>query len=301
MAFYWVNLGTSYKEVAEYKFLWAPAYTLKEDGRKIVDAGWKYVPKVKKNDVIFCHEDGRVIYIAVASADAFESDRPKNRAYDQWKKEGFRIEVELEVLDIPISTEDFKETLIRIHNHRCSPKLFDVNGNATQNYMVSIPDGAGALLLDEIGQASITINYAITGNASSVVSSKATQREAIVKARVGQGQFRNDVLELWGEKCPLTGVDLPELLVASHIVSWQLSNDKEKLDKFNGLPLSPAADKLFDKGYISFSNEGLLLVSRHISAEVIIALGIDPSSQIAGLHKSNLPYLERHRVNFGFK
>lgn len=59
MAFYWVNLGNTYKEVADEKFLWAPAYTVNSSGTKITNPGWKYVPKVKKGDVIFCHENKR--------------------------------------------------------------------------------------------------------------------------------------------------------------------------------------------------------------------------------------------------
>jgi len=300
MSFFWVNLGTSYKEVAKYQFLWAPAYTLKEDGSKAVDAGWKHVPDVNKGDVIFCHEDGRVIYIAVAKTDAFRSERPDNRAYDQWKKDGYKIEVYLEVLDVPISTTDFKETLIRLYNHRCSPKLFDVNKRATQNYMVSIPEGAGAFLLNEVGEVSLTIQEKIASAQSSKGKKKITEREAIVKSRVGQGKFREEVLGLWGQACPLTGVDLPELIIASHILPWQLSNDDERLDKFNGFPLSPSIDKLFDKGYISFSNEGYMLINRQIPQEVIKALGIDSTVRLDGLHEENLPYLKKNREIFGF-
>jgi HNH endonuclease len=126
------------------------------------------------------------------------------------------------------------------------------------------------------------------------------QREAIVKARVGQGKFRDDVFEMWNKQCPVTKVDMPAILVASHIVSWQLSTDEEKLDPFNGFPLAPAVDKLFDKGYISFSDSGELLVHNVIRGEVLSRLGISPDAIITGLSERHRAYLRRHRQTHGF-
>lgn len=297
MSFYWVNLGTSFKEVDKYRFLWAPAYTLQANGKKAVDSGWKHVPEVKKGDVVFCHKNGEIIYIAVAKTDAYPSIRPESRTFNKWKSEGFKIDVDLEVLNTPINTKDFKDALIRLYNDRCSPKLFSVEQQATQNYMISIPDGAGALLLDAIGEISLAIQAKVNDSSP---SNNPTEREAIVKSRIGQGKFRDGVFKVWGGICPVTNIDIPELLIASHILPWQLSNDNEKLDKFNGLPLSPSIDKLFDKGYVSFSDKGCLLVSENLPDYVLERLGINSEIKLAGLKKEHLYYLERHREIFGF-
>jgi hypothetical protein len=82
----------------------------------------------------------------------------------------------------------------------------------------------------------------------------ATMRDTLGKARVGQGKFRADLARLWGvgEKCSLTGIDVPELLVASHIKPWRDSADSERLDPRNGLLLASHADKLFDRYLMSF-------------------------------------------------
>lgn len=81
-----------------------------------------------------------------------------------------------------------------------------------------------------------------------------TERDRLTKARVGQGKYRSDVTALWGlgGVCPLTGIDIAELLVASHIKPWRESNDEERLDPANGLLLATHADKLFDKYLLSF-------------------------------------------------
>jgi len=62
MAFYWVNCGTYYNEIAENKFLWCPAYT----PGGVVPVGWKIITEVKKGDVIFCHRHGDILSIAIA-------------------------------------------------------------------------------------------------------------------------------------------------------------------------------------------------------------------------------------------
>jgi|HubBroStandDraft_2_1064218.scaffolds.fasta_scaffold90872_2 putative restriction endonuclease len=73
------------------------------------------------------------------------------------------------------------------------------------------------------------------------------ERDAVIKARRGQGKFRIDVIALWGG-CAVTGCSLAKVLVASHIVPWaECSTDKEKLDPFNGLLLTPNLDKLVDR------------------------------------------------------
>lgn len=299
MAFYWVNLGDSHKEVAKYSFLWAPTYTISGKGTKSVNAGWKHVSDVSKGDIIFCHANGEIIYVAIATKDPYLSQRPPNRTYDKWKKEGNKIEVDLEVLATPVSNKEFKDEFIPLFNSQTSPKLFTVKREPSQQYMVSIPDGAGALILNALGDASINIQDKLN-TSKGKQKPQETTRDSWVKSRIGQGQFRDDVLALWNSTCPITKVDIPGLLIASHIVSWQLSNDQEKLDKFNGLPLSPDVDKLFDKGFISFSDEGEILIHKSISTTLLDQLGIDQSKRIESLKADNLPYLKRHRELYGF-
>lgn len=81
-----------------------------------------------------------------------------------------------------------------------------------------------------------------------------TEREALIKARVGQGKFRADVTQMWalGEVCPLTRIDIPEMLTASHIKPWRDADNTERLDPANGLLLATHVDKLFDRYLLSF-------------------------------------------------
>ena len=88
-----------------------------------------------------------------------------------------------------------------------------------------------------------------------------------VKTRVNQNVFRQMVLANYDGKCALTGIDLSELLVASHIIPWSF-NERERLNPENGICLSSLYDKAFDRGLISFSNDKRVLFSIRLKENV---------------------------------
>ena len=85
-------------------------------------------------------------------------------------------------------------------------------------------------------------------------------------------------------------------LTAGHIKPWREANDKERLDKYNGLLLSPVYDKAFDLGYISFENCGTILISKKL-LEDAKQLGISGKEKIENINPLSHKYLEFHRNN----
>ena len=78
--------------------------------------------------------------------------------------------------------------------------------------------------------------------------------ESQVKRRKGQDYFRRMILTNYSGRCALTGIDIPQLLLASHIIPWSdVSHKKDRLNPCNGICLSALYDKAFDKGLITFS------------------------------------------------
>lgn len=92
-------------------------------------------------------------------------------------------------------------------------------------------------------------------------------RNRIVKARVNQNVFRQIVLANYENKCGLSGIDIPELLVASHIIPWS-ENKEERLNPENGICLSSLYDDAFDKGLISFDDNSKVLFSERLEKNV---------------------------------
>lgn len=83
-----------------------------------------------------------------------------------------------------------------------------------------------------------------------------------VKTRVNQNVFRQIVIANYSDKCALTGIDIPDLLFASHIIPWS-ANEKERLNPANGICLSALYDKAFDRGLMGFdSNYHVVLSNR---------------------------------------
>jgi putative restriction endonuclease len=84
-----------------------------------------------------------------------------------------------------------------------------------------------------------------------------------VKTRVNQSVFRQMVLGNYSTQCAITGIDIPELLFASHIVPWS-QNEKERLNPENGICLSPLYDKAFDRGLIGINTNYEIILSKDL-------------------------------------
>lgn len=118
---------------------------------------------------------------------------------------------------------------------------------------------------------------------------------AMVEVRIGQQKFRKQLIDYW-QKCAVSGITEERLLRASHIKPWAVSDPNERLDPFNGILLNPLLDALFDKGYISFADDGeMLMASNH--TQLIKKLGIDRNLKISGISREHTKYLAYHREN----
>ena len=97
------------------------------------------------------------------------------------------------------------------------------------------------------------------------------------------------------KKDRVTGLDIKSHLIASHIKPWRDSSNEERLDGNNGLLLSPHVDHLFDKGFISFSEEGRILISPYLDRNVLSLWKIDPNLNVGRFNKQQSTYLSYHQ------
>jgi hypothetical protein len=121
-----------------------------------------------------------------------------------------------------------------------------------------------------------------------------TEQEQIIASRLGQGNFRRNVIRLWGS-CSVTGLQSVTLLRASHIKPWRDSNNQERLNPFNGLLLIPDYDFLFDKGYITFKNNGSVLISQRLNPIARKIFDVSDDLQLRKLFPETKEYLDFHR------
>lgn len=150
---------------------------------------------------------------------------------------------------------------------------------ALRQFSEYIDDVTGQVVLDDIDQ---------------ILSDKAistTEKSTLINTRIGQGQYRRDLIDYWGG-CAVTGYSDPRLLVASHIKPWKDSVNDERLDRFNGLLLLPNLDKVFDLGYVSFKESGVILISKQL--DNYPALGISDNMSVF-LSTEHQGYMAYHR------
>lgn len=93
---------------------------------------------------------------------------------------------------------------------------------------------------------------------------KGIERETLIKARVNQSFFRSTILSSYNIKCCITGLSIPDFLVASHIKPWA-KDEENRTNPHNGLCLNSIHDKAFDKGFITITPDYKILVSNYFN------------------------------------
>jgi hypothetical protein len=127
-----------------------------------------------------------------------------------------------------------------------------------------------------------------------------TDRDATIKQRVTQGRFRLSLLQFWQRKCSVTGAGDASMLIASHIKPWRICTDSERVDPFNGFLLSPNLDRAFDNGYISFADDGRVLIQSG-REDPLRDFGIHVDIRLRKLDDRHRRYLAEHRRLHGYE
>ncbi len=291
MSFYWVNLGGTHEEVKEKQFLWAPH----DEQRRLKH--WDVVGQVKEGDVIFCAYGTYVQHVAIAQADAFMAKRPVTRKKQNEADFGHQVNIVFEQNAQPVLKSQLAPDFLNRFNESCSTKVF-TNKGVAQFYMSQLSTEAGLFLLETMGLSNSPIDTLVDEGSQRPV--EITEREALVLARIGQGVFRQELLARWNDSCALTGLRNKALLVASHIVPWADATNEERLDVDNGLLLVVHMDCLFDRGLISFADDGELLLSNLLVEDDRKVFSLASYKGISGLTEGNKRFLGRHRKCFGY-
>ena len=125
---------------------------------------------------------------------------------------------------------------------------------------------------------------------------KTTDAERLVVQRVGQDLFRQGLLDFWEGRCGITGLAVPELLRASHIKPWaDCASDAERLDVYNGLLLAPHLDAAFDRGFITVTDDGAIIVAGALDDQARRVLSLTEPLRVRSLVEGHRAYLPWHR------
>jgi hypothetical protein len=139
-------------------------------------------------------------------------------------------------------------------------------------------------------------NYAAEVAKIDPVSLSTTEVLRLVKQRIGQDIFRAALMDYWAGACAVTGIAIPGLLRASHAKPWaECSTDADRLNVFNGLLLCAHLDALFDRGLMTFTDEGEAVFSESVDGTAMDRLNLKTNLHLRWLARDHLPFIQWHR------
>ncbi|HVI57913.1 MAG TPA: HNH endonuclease [Luteimonas sp.] len=314
MRYWWVNQNQTYRHEVPGGYLWSPKRN-RNGGR---NPFYDFMREVAPGDVVFSFSDTCIKAIGIAVSHAYEA--PKPREFGQtgayWENIGWRVDVRFAELRGPIRPVEHMAQLAPLLPAQYAP--LRPNGHGLQSvYLTLLPDDFATTLADLIGREARTIiemrrvrDLSEASAAVGLVEWEAhemeqviadrtipdTTRQAVVLARRGQGLFKQNVQRI-ETRCRVTGVEQIEHLRASHCKPWRDASNSERLDGENGLLLTPDVDHLFDRGFISFEDDGRVLVSPVAHRESLRRMGLEEALQrnVGGFSDGQRAYLAFHR------
>lgn len=309
MKYWWVNQNQTFTQEVGGGYLWSPKRRADGARHHYYDA----MTYVEPGDLVFSFKDTLIQAIGIIQGNGYESPKPEEfgTTGEYWSDFGWRVDVAYTVLPAAnrIRPKDMMGELAPLLPHKYSP--LRPNGDGIQSvYLTEVPAPMADVLLSAIGQLALGIRDASLHLDPEVQRQKAeeaitraierspieeTTRKALVAARVGQGRFRADVLVV-EPRCRITGVEDQRLLIASHIRPWhRCPENEQRLDPFNGLMLTPTFDRLFDRGLLTFEDNGDVHVTPTVSTSVIHRIGLDTHENVGQFSADQRKYLAYHR------
>jgi len=314
---WWVNHKQSHKYEIASGFMWAPK--LQKDGR--ASQFYDNMTLVRRGDYVVSMANGLVSWIGKATDNAIPYERPPGYNSDNWNTEGWLLLVSWSTLNTKIKVKKIANDLIPYLPEKHSP-LKD-NGYANMAYLSEVKPGMLEAILSHIDISIVDLVFDKPSadikeldkkheedeqeNSTTTETSQETDaiRKSVSEARKGQGLFRERIINKF-KRCPVTGVSDTTFLIASHIKGWAAcknspTKNHDRLTENNGLLLSAHVDKLFDKGYITFSNEGKVLFSKLLPEGLLKAWGLELPLKTCALtlNEEQKKFMTWHRENFG--
>lgn len=312
MRFWWVNHKQTMRQEIAGGYLWSPVTEANGARSRFYDNMRHAAP----GDVVLSYAEGRVGRIGNVADFAISAPKPEEfgsiGAY--WSAVGWLLPVQWLDASLAVRPKDLLVQLAPLLPVMYSP-IQPHTGNGNQKAYLTEVDravvelvlGAAKLPLTDLLAAptrtaadfAVTLDDIVERGILEDISLDRTVREQLTRARRGQGLFRKRVLDV-EPICRVTGVEKPNLLVASHIKPWRACGTAaERLDGFNGLMLAPHADFLFDRGLLGFEDDGRALFSSQLADADAAKLGLQTVQRPPPkpFHEESRAYFRHHRAS----
>jgi hypothetical protein len=290
---WWLNQSAARRHELDAGYLWSAA-----DSVQTVQAG----------ELVYVHAGGRIGVLGMVTGAPFAAHAPAAAGGRgaRPRARGWRVPAHFEELLQPLRPKGHLAALRRVMSARHAPLGATGEANARVPLARLSPQFEAllrALLggqVEEFERLAPSLGSAERADeaAEQVLRARAGldagSRRRLLMARRGQGVYREHV-ERYEQCCRLSGLLDRRHLRARHIKPWRDANDREKLDGYNGLLLSPHFDQLFERGLISFADDGELLIARSLNPAVLAAWGLALPRNVGVFLPGQRSYLAYHR------
>jgi hypothetical protein len=324
--FWWVNHKQTAQQEIEGNYLWSPK--TKSNGAR--NQFYDNMRRATPGDLVLSYANQEIRAIGRVAEFALSAEKPPEfgETGSYWLNEGWHLPVFWTRLERPVRPKSLLDVLRPLLPKKYSPirprtgegnqgvylaqislEVFDTIVAATAfSHEVVARGGANSLTFQAIEEE---LDDRVGRRIRAATDLDATTKETVILARRGQGKFRSNV-EAIEKACRLTGISNSSLLIASHIKPWRsCSTADERLDGMNGLMLTPDADLLFDRGFVTFEDDGAVRVSPRFDQEDLRRLGFGAFAwrqfrglseapmkwQTSGFAEAQCRYLNYHRTD----
>ncbi len=289
MRYWWVNHNQTVRQEIGGAYLWSP----KTERGGARSQFYDNMRQASPGDLVISYAEQAVRFVGRVADFAFTARKPEEfgSVGSNWSQVGWLLPVFWTPLSKPVRPKLIASQIAPLLPAKYSPlqangsgnqkaylaeidqDLFEVVTAHTSFDALALRSGGGNSLVYEVAKE--LMDDAVERAIAADLTLADTERQAVVAARRGQGRFRANV-EAVERECRLTGVANPLLLRASHIKPWRLCvTAAERLDGMNGLLLTPDADHLFDRGFITFGEDGAVISSPRVDRADLRRMGFD--------------------------
>jgi putative restriction endonuclease len=322
MRYWWVNHKQTFAHEVGRGYIWCPKK--KKNGSR--NHFYETLREVQRGDLVFSFAQAHLQAVGPARFPCYSCPRPDEfgKVGELWDLRGWRVDVAFQKFERPLKISEVAQKLAGLLPRQYSP--IQANGHGNQGAYLAEISAAMARTLIELADYRLLglMNSGVRVQDSAVLigdpvvltdweddlqkriaaneNLPETTRRALIYARRGQGLFKENVSQ-YERECRITHVGNPTHLIASHIKPWRESNDEERLSGGNGLLLTPSIDHLFDRGFISFGDEGEVLLSPVADHGSLSKMGIGCDEPLfAGRFNSDQRhFLDYHRKEIFLK
>lgn len=294
MRFWWVNHKQTFRHEVENGYVWCPK--TKKNG--VRNHFYETLREVRQGDLVFSFAFAQLQAVGPARGACYSCPKPDEfgKVGAAWNDLGWRVDVAFQKFRAPLRIKEVIGKIVHLLPGQYSPIQENGHGNQVA-YLSQISRPLAAALIDLVEPA---LGVLLSGFPSAAKEEPAssleplvlfeweekiqttilerfdlpeTTRTALVEARRGQGRFRKEVYRMESE-CRITHVRNSAHLIASHIKPWREASDEERLSGANGLMLTPSIDHLFDRGFITFADDGEVHVSPIADTASVERMGV---------------------------